>query len=305
MRGSFVAASDALSFKFGRRKPSIRPPPRQIILPGVLEISAHTQRQDEEVEERNRLREMAAQAIGLGPFMVSQGSASRAESTTEDEDEDQLPTSVNNKIPSLGRPHGSESTPNIATRSPHDSSFSESMSAQPSAGRLRSGSMLVRSPTTKISGTPIPPFPSTVLALTLFRQTSGMYPKYYPPSSLRIFALSKNWKNRFLVLSTPAKLVTRGQIPAVSYLHLFKSSSPDEKEIERLEINEDSVIFVSEEEVGGRRQVIKVGGADVGAMKKEYTYDEGGYTMWLLQITDQAEAQQWITNIKSAILGQR
>ena len=97
----------------------------------------------------------------------------------------------------------------------------------------------------------------------------------------------------------------RGQIPAVSYLHLFKSSSPDERELERLEINEDSVVSVSEEDVGGRRQVIKVGGADVGAMKKEYTYDEGGYTMWLLQITDQAEAQQWITNIKGAILGQR
>lgn len=248
---------------------------------------------------------MAAQAIGLGPFMVSQGSGSRAESITEDEDEDPLSTTENNKIPCLGHPRSSESTPNITTRSPHDSSYSESTSAQPSAGRLRSGSMLVRSPTMTTTVDPIPSFPSTVLALTLFRQSSGMYPKYYPPSSLRIFALSKNWKNRFLVLTSPAKLVTRGQIPAVSYLHLFKSSSPDEKELERLEINEDSVVFVAEEEVGGRRQVIKVGGTDVGAMKKEYTYDEGGYTMWLLQITDQAEAQQWITNIKSTILGQR
>ena len=302
LRGSLAAASEALTFKFRRRKPSIRPPPRQIILPGVLEISA--QRQDEEVEERNRLREMAAQAIGLGPFMVSQSSGSHAESTTEDEDEDRFPTSESNTIPRFGYPRSSGSTPNITTRAPHDFDLSESMSSQPSTGRFRSGSLLARSPN-MTTAAPIPPFPSTVLALTLFRQTSGMYPKYYPPPSLRIFALSKSWKNRFLVLSTPAKLVTRGQIPAVSYLHLFKSSSPDEKEMERLEINEDSVVFVSEEEVGGRRQVIKVGGADVGAMKKEYTYDEGGYTMWLFQITDQAEAQQWITNIKSAILGQR
>ena len=301
-RGTLVAASDAFSSKFKRHKPSIRAPPRQIILPGVLEISAR--RHDEEVEERNRLREMAAQAIGIGPLMVSPGSGSRAESTTEDEDEDRLSPSQNNTIPRLGHPRSSESTPNITTKSPHDFSLSESMSSQPSAGRLRSGSMLARSPTTS-SGAPIPPFPTTVLALTLFRQTSGMYPKYYPPSSLRIFALSRNWKNRFLVLSTPSKLVMRGQTPVVSYLHLFKSSSPDEKEMERLEINEDSVVFVSEEEVGGRRQVIKVGGADVGAMKKEYTCDEGGHTMWLFQITDQAEAQQWITNIKSAILGQR
>ena len=305
MRGSLVAASDALSFRFGRRKPSIRPPPRQIILPGVIEISAHAQRQDEEVEERNRLREMAAQSIGLGSFMVSQSGESRDENTTDDEDEDPLPASEIDEIPRLGYPRNSESTPNIVSRPPHDSSFSQMMPA-PSAGRLRSGSMLVRSSTTTTTAiAPIPSFPSTVSALTLFRQSSGVYPKYYPPSSLRIFALSKNWKNRFLVMSSPATLVTRGQIPAVSYLHLFKSSGPDERELERLEINEESVVFVAEEEVGGRRQVIKVGGADVGAMKKEYTHEEGGYTMWLLQITDQAEAQQWITNIKNAILGQR
>jgi hypothetical protein len=301
LRGSLAAASDALSFtKFRRRKPSIRQPPRQIILPGVIEISAHTQSQDEEVEERNRLREMAAHAIGLGPFMVSQsqGSESRDENTTDDDDEDRIFGSEN---PRSEYPRMSESTPNIVARSP---SFSESISAT-SAGRLRSGSMLARSPTATTAIAPIPSFPSTVSALTLFRQSSGLYPKYYPPSSLRIFALSKNWKSRFLVLSSPATLVTRGQIPAVSYLHLFKSSGPDEKELERLEINEESVVFVAEQEVGGRRQVIKVGGADVGAMKKEYTHEEGGFTMWLFQITDQVESQQWITNIKNAILGQR
>jgi hypothetical protein len=103
-----------------RRKPSIRPPPRPIILPGVLEISARRQDEEVELEERNRLREMAAQAIGLGPFMVSHGSGSRAESTTEDEDEDRFPASENNTIPRLGHPRSSESTPNITARSPHD-----------------------------------------------------------------------------------------------------------------------------------------------------------------------------------------
>ena len=269
-------------------------------MPGVIEISAQHQ-QDEEVEERNRLREMAAQAIGLGPFI--QGNESRDGSTME-EYEDRLPASDNNEM-RRGYPGNLESTPNIAAKSPHESNFSDPMLAQSSAGRPRSGSMLVRSSTTTTAIAPIPSFPSTVSALTSFRQSDGVYPKYYPPSSLRIFALSKNWKSRFLVLSSPATLVTRGQSPAVSYLHLFKSSSSEERELERLEINEASVVFVAEEEVGGRRHVIKVGGADVGAMKKEYTHEEGGYTMWLLQITDQAEAQQWITNIKNAILGQR
>ena len=34
----------------------------------------------------------------------------------------------------------------------------------------------------------------------------------------------------------------------------------DERELERLEINEDSVVYIAEGEVGGRRNVIKVGG---------------------------------------------
>jgi hypothetical protein len=88
-------------------------------------------------------------------------------------------------------------------------------------------------------------------------------------------------------------------------LHVFKSAGSEEKELERIEINEDSVVFVAEDEFGGRRSVIKVGGTDVGAMKKEYIVNEGGYSMWLLHIQDTADAQRWITNIKNAVLGQR
>ncbi|TFK40627.1 hypothetical protein BDQ12DRAFT_461484 [Crucibulum laeve] len=306
-RGSLlVAASDALGFKFSRRRPPVRQPPMPIILPDVIEIRAP--RPDEEDEERNRLRQQAAQAIGLGPFMVAPDAQSRDDSTTTEEDDeegdDETPM---NSVPihrRFGDARNSGSAPNI-TKSPHDSSLSVTMPASPLVGRYRSGSMLTHRRTNSATLAPIPPFPSTVIALTPFKQLASSLPKYYPPSSLRIFALSKSWKNRFLILTTPTNLVTRGSGPAVSYLHLFKSSSAEEKELERLEINEDSVVFVAEEEVGGRRHVIKVGGVDVGALKKELNHEEGGRTMWILQITDQAEAQKWITTIKHAIFGQR
>ena len=306
-RGSIlVAASDALGIKFGKRRPSVRQPPMPIILPDVIEISAP--RADEEVEERNRLREMAAQAIGLGPFMVSPDTQSRDDSTTEEDDEDQQPILDATEVRRLGyaRNSDSASSPNINARSPHGSTISVTQQPPPTpGGRFRSGSMLTTNPTYSSNFANIPSFPCTVSSLVSFRQCGGTYLKYYPPSSLRIFALSKSWKQRYLILSSPATLVTRGQGPAVSYLHLFKSSGSEDREVERLEINEDSVVFVAEEEVGGKRQVIKVAGVDVGAMKKEFMHDEGGHSMWLLQITDQAEAQKWITNIKNAILGQR
>jgi len=281
----------------------MRQPPTQVILPDVIEISAS--RADEEVEERNRLRDMAAQAIGLGPFMISQGSQVHDDSAT-DEDEDQPPVLDNTEARRLGLARNSESTPNIGGGSSLSIPIpTQQQQRRPDGGRFRSGSMLAHSPSNSMTIAPIPPYPSTVSSLASFRQSSGVYSKYYPPSSLRIFALSKNWKSRFLILSSPATLVTRSQEPAVSYLHLFKSSNSDDKELERLEINEDSVVFLSEDEVGRRRHVIKVGGVDVGAMKKEYTHEEGGHTMWLLQISEPADAQSWITNIKNAIFGQR
>jgi len=95
----------------------------------------------------------------------------------------------------------------------------------------------------------------------------------------------------------------------VSYLHLFKSPSPFEKEIERLEINEDSVIFVSEDEVGGKKSgsVVKVGGRDVGAMRKDYVFQEDGRALWFLcmEELDIGERHRWIAGIKNAVLGQR
>lgn len=299
-RGSvLIAATDALGLKFGRRKLSVSQHPQPIILPDVIDISAA--RADAETEERKRLREMAAQAIGLQPYMVS---SSREESLVDEEE--QVPTPTLDKTEVRMSACDAQSSFITHDRLREGSNLSVSIPhSQPPASRLRSGSVIAQNPVTTTSISPIPPYPSTLSCLMSFRQCAGTYPKYYPPSSLRIFALSKNWKQRYLMMSSPATLVTRGQSPAVSYLHLFKSGNPEEVELERLEINEDSVVFVAEDEVGGKRSVIKVGGADVGAMKKEYLINEGGYSMWLLQMQDTAQAQRWITNIKNAILSQR
>ncbi|KAI0039663.1 hypothetical protein FA95DRAFT_1684182 [Auriscalpium vulgare] len=109
--------------------------------------------------------------------------------------------------------------------------------------------------------------------------------------------LAKQWRPRTVLLTAP------GPAAAVSYLHLFKSAAPDERELEHLEINENSVVHVTDEEISGRRSVIRVGGVDVGS-GKELNGEENGRTM-LLQIVHSAESQKWINAIKSAVLGQR
>ncbi|KAG6918330.1 hypothetical protein DXG01_015189 [Tephrocybe rancida] len=305
-RGSIlVAASDVLGFKFGRRKPPIvrQPPPMPLILPGVIEISAS--RRDEEDEERDRLREVAAQSLGL-QVMPTPETHSLDESVEEvDEGEDEVEKEHEDH----------SSADNVKTDafvftplSPKGSTHSVVPPSPIPFNRFRSRSLITHSRANSISVSPtppIPPFPATFTVIDQFQQSGTMLYKYYHPSSLRIFALSKNWRHRFMVLSSPTSLVPWNSGPPVSYLHLFKSSAGEEKEMERLEINEESVVFIAEEEVGGRKHVVKVGGVDVGAMKKDLNSEENGRTMWFLHIRDPAEAQKWITVIKTAILGQR
>ncbi|KAG6868617.1 hypothetical protein C0993_000420 [Termitomyces sp. T159_Od127] len=270
------------------------------ILPDVIEISAA--RRDEEDKERDRLREAAAHSIGL-QVIPSRESYSLDESAEVDEGKEVQGYEQELAITTAD----TENQDDVHKPVPISSKRSIHSVASPSPGpfRFRSRSILVPSRTNSISISPIPPFPSTFTDIDQYQQSATILDKYYTTSSLRIFALSKNWRQKFMVLSSPNFSVTRNPGPSVSYLHLFKSSAGEEKEMERLEINEDSVVFISEEEVGGRKHVVKVGGVDVGAMKKELNCEDNGRTMWFLHIKDQVEAQKWITTIKTVILGQR
>lgn len=93
---------------------------------------------------------------------------------------------------------------------------------------------------------------------------------------------------------------------------MFKGASPGEIEIERLEITEHSAMFVVDEEVGGRRRVIKLLGKDVAKKigctannSTGGTSEDPSCAMWYFQITDPTESQRWIASIKNAVLSKR
>ncbi|KAJ3754298.1 hypothetical protein EV360DRAFT_73810 [Lentinula raphanica] len=354
-------------FKFGRKKkPSV---PRQnpnmrmnLVLPDVLEISAANSLsttpagedvntvEDEETRERIRLREEAAQALGLS-------TATHHTHTGDDHSESGHSVTSNgtlredDKRTNISDQEVNSSYPND-THHYHFSHFTSTTSLHPplsptsSHGRNRSGSMPAAYPsnppplqTKDHAPSPqtnlVPPFPSTLGALAPFKQTASSepLPKYYPSSSLRIFTLTKQWKSRHLILTSPTTVPTSGSYPLpltfisgagnsashVSYLHLFKSDSADERELERLEINEDSVVFVSEEEIGGKKGVVQVAGVDLGFIsenkkakltKKDNSTEKEDVkgreqVMWLFYIADSSEKQKWIESIKNKVLGQR
>ncbi|KAK7690355.1 hypothetical protein QCA50_007012 [Cerrena zonata] len=127
------------------------------------------------------------------------------------------------------------------------------------------------------SSAPMPAFPTTLESLKPFISLSGTFPKHYHSSTLLKFAFgTKQWKMRYVVLTTPSQSGSpttptanmngrpstasssngsaQGGMerfktnapPSPSYLHLFKNSSSGAVEMERLEINEDSVVFIAD-----------------------------------------------------------
>lgn len=144
---------------------------------------------------------------------------------------------------------------------------------------------------------PLPKYPSSLSALQNYVQASSNLLKYYPaPSPFLILSRSRQWKSRYLILTTHGG--------TDSHLHLFKANSPEDKELERLSLHQDSVVYVADEEVGsGRQYILKVGGKviDSTAMKKE----DAPPAIWLLQMQDSDQMERWIHFIKSSMLGQR
>jgi len=310
----FTAASDALGLRLGlvRRKDSApKHSPDPAVLPDVVGIAAR-QREEEE-EERNRLRVEAAQAIGLVDMEVQ---SYNIDDDEEDEETLTSPGDAHGPSESVHSTNGvgtSMFAPQTTFPQGHGSSTSASMSCPMTVGRYRSGSSGLgggggdHSRSSSASSMPVPTYPTTVSSLTQWQQLHSMIPKYYPPSSLRILTLSnsKSWKVRYIMLTSPTAIITHAKTPAVSYLHLFKDSRPDEKELERLVINEDSIVSVPDDEVGRRRHVIKVEGVEGSTYNEELNVEESSRIMWFLQIEEHAESQKWISGIRNTILNQR
>ncbi|KAI0669201.1 hypothetical protein C8Q78DRAFT_1042179 [Trametes maxima] len=288
-RGSLLLSS-GITLPFSRSRSKYKksrlppPPPTPFLYSEVIEISAPPPSPPEQDEDRERLRDAAAQSIGLDPVLLEE-----RESTS----------SRHTRSFSLSQARSERSTSRSRSRS-------RSRSLSPARSRARANS---RAGAETPAARTLPPYPATQSALGPWVQRSSKVAKHHAPSSLLLFALAKQWKSRMLVLtSSPLSASPRSHTTSfsshspfsypstaaqqnVAHLHLFKSAGGEERELYRIEIGADSVVFVSEEEIGGRRGVVRVRGV-------------GGAEM-TLSMVDQTEAHNWITAIKQAVLSER
>lgn len=344
----------------GRSKTSghwaLQPSSSMFAISNVIEISAaksgspHGEDENER-KERERLREAAAESIGISPYFREEASSRYAGTDSHFEaesNEDDL--STNDHRFSL------EDDPTKRIQMADASLFNSDGSIVPS-GKLpgkqlqqlqrretrhhRSSSL---SAVVTGSSSPIPPWPTSHRKNDTNASNGGTWENPAPssehqfpafsaqlssfepyirkaalvqkhnPASLLAFGLSRQWKSRFIILTAPpqAKAPSSNtsqsfapprKVTSSHYLHLFKSSAPNEREIERLEINSDSLAFVSDEETAGKRSAVKIVGLDIGAKRVETPgiVSEQSQTMWLILFADALDSQNWIADLKNVI----
>ena len=241
-------------------KPQISPP---LVMSEVIEISRPYSSYVEEEEERERLRDAAAQSIGLVEYAASDHHPDRSQDELDVEEQPPPTTDVPPPI------HHSSPVPSTAFLSP------------------------------------LAPFPATLATLTKQITLSGTFPKFFPPTSLLVYALAKQWKSRFIILTTALK--NPSQSETVTHLHLFKSNLPSSPELHRLPITQDTSIYVTEQSGPSRKRDGKGGGVRASGSKPSGTVVaiEQGTFVWHFEMQDPCERQQWIGAIKAVVLGQR
>ncbi|KIM22764.1 hypothetical protein M408DRAFT_28413 [Serendipita vermifera MAFF 305830] len=237
--------------------------------PTVLE---YAEEDSAEREARERLRDAAAQAVGLShattntntnfytaPAVMSSGPHQYKDTTSVDQH----------------RPAPAET---------HSGKSRGSMLKTTTIGPIKSG---------------LPRYPGTLSSIQTHVQNSAHLLKYHAsPSPFLILSRSKQWKTRYIVITS---IEHKNPRRTEAHLHLFKAGAPDDRELERMRIHTKSIVYVADEEVGGGRQfVLKIGGNGVDSSNKDL-----GPTSWLLQMHDSTSMQRWIQIVKNAVLLQK
>lgn len=318
-----------------------------------------------EDEERQRLRDAAAQSLGLDLNAFNDDTPENADST------DSSPLSR-----PLSKPFNTTSY--SYETSSHQSGLLSSLAAS-------SPNPMIYNAQPSNMPTKLPPYPCSYSELAPFIQISSSYLKFatgttnttHTGSGLAFISLPKrskstktHWKLYYVVLTVPREFGSRALpstkhsslspslsqsppctsssssfhslaspnrfhtrnsppplsfMPSHSHLHLFKSEHPtrDEVEVDRLEINEDTVVYIADMELSGKKGLIKVIGRHVGATAATVDDEELSRTLWIFKYPDPRETtnpapnnkviypdesevqQRWVKEIKSSVLSQR
>ncbi|KAG9026573.1 hypothetical protein FRB95_008695 [Tulasnella sp. JGI-2019a] len=237
---------------------------------------------DREEAEREALREEAAKSVGLverDPPPDVQDLISQRGS------EDALrnrPSVLSSSASLLSSTETTSKWVSVTKPPQPPASTSSTMTSEPTLPAVTSSSQAPPSSSThSVQVQNIPAYPASLASLAQFVQLSSIMTRHYTGGSFNFLGgKNKKWKPRLFVL-TSHKPPPNPQHPDVdtdtqAHVHLFRLSSTSTTineeqhiEIERLKIDEDSVVFVVDNDnagsdVIGRKWVVKLGGLHGG-----------------------------------------
>jgi hypothetical protein len=79
---------------------------------------------------------------------------------------------------------------------------------------------------------------------------------------------------------------------------VFKSSAPDEKEMARLALMDDSVAYIAEEEVSGKKNFLRVTGTDASPSSTKKT---DARISWMMHFAEPSDMHKWIATLKQTV----
>lgn len=284
---------------------------------------------DEEAE-REALRTAAAKSVGLdGVPMMSSSFVERSSALLEEEDEDQqqffdegseLGAVDDGQSLVLGSRRGGPLSPSSIISAQYQHLQQQHQQDQSSSSSTSLADALPLpvpySPPAPLLS--LPRFPSSLSSLKPYQQLSSSTQRHYPSS----FLLSRRWKTRHLVLTS---LKPSPSADTQAHLHIFRGDD----EIERMRIDEDSIVHVVE---GSKLpNVIEVGGVHAGGDREKENLRPSAMSLmglsamsnpamagalggrngkdakvlWLLQMQDAESVRRWIAGVKGALLVQR
>ena len=314
---------------------ALHPPSSSQIMSDVIEISAanavaaSVRDDEEEIErrERDRLREAAAESIGISPLIREDGSSritnSEDDFFDDDETQDDHPvSSIHDSVENSSGMRAEAELPSLlhrlqrsgrsaATRHNRSSSLSGIGTPTVDSSPLVNGMSLTPKsslPPSLIQTTP--PFPTTFAILQ--EPSSRVLPalKLYPSSTILSRGFTRLWRSRTLVVTTLPSPRSAGLLrsfslsqdaPNLCFLHIFKSAGNDERELERMEVLDASACSLLEEEFAGKRFVVKLSGCNVGGGTKEALELQRDQSTWFLSFSGLKEAQNMIAILKEAL----
>ncbi|KIY44798.1 hypothetical protein FISHEDRAFT_77206 [Fistulina hepatica ATCC 64428] len=281
-----------LGFNLRRYRNTSTASQHMVIIPDVIEVV----QPDPELQERERLREAAAQSIGIvDPVSRSKDVYASPVRDPPPDDRPETPTVSSSSALECAVPAFPTTPLTLSTCAAVMPISTTIPRYYPSLRLLSLGAKGWKARHVVVSVDvkhPVAPAPQSPTSRSFASSSYTHFPSSISASSSR----------------TGASRVSQSHIPPRAFVHVFRTKMNEETELERLEITEESAAYIAEGDIGGKKGVVKIEGVIVRAPDLSAAFgavNAPERVTWFFHVSDPDMKQKLITAVKSIVHQQR